>query len=395
MLSAKPSLTAPTGGVQRDHECQTHNSHGESARTLDRYPGRVIRFALVGCGRIAQRHAALLGTGQIEGAQLVAVCDVVASKAGAIAAKYGVPAYEDFMKMARDVPIDVFVVLTESGYHARHVCELAQFGRPVIVEKPMALTLADADSMIEATMSKGVPLFVVKQNRFNLPIVRLREALVAGRFGRLVLGTVRVRWCREQPYYDQAPWRGTWHLDGGVLANQASHHIDMLRWMLGDVESVSAMATTALVDIEAEDTAVATVRFTSGALGAIEATTATRPTDLEGSISILGEDGTVVVEGFALNKLSTWSFRDQWESDADVISQSSTNPPDVYGFGHLQFYESVVRALQGNGGMQVDGEDGRRSLELIIALYQSIETGSMVHLNSPPSHSRLGIYDGG
>src|SRR5205814_6206791 len=164
----------------------------------------------------------------------------------------------------------------------------AQYKKHIMVEKPMALTLTDADRMIAACDQAGIKLFVVKQNRFNVPVMKLREALEAGRFGRLVLGTVRVRWCRTQAYYDQDAWRGTWALDGGVLSNQASHHIDVLEWMMGDVDSVFAKSTTALVKIEAEDTAVVVLKFKSGALGVIEATTAARPRDLEGSVSILG-----------------------------------------------------------------------------------------------------------
>ena len=179
-------------------------------------------------------------------------------------------------------------MLTASGSHAQHVVELAPYGADIVVEKPMALTLEDADKMIEVCDRHGVRLFVVKQNRFNVPVVQLRKALDAGRFGKLVLGTVRVRWCRPQSYYDQDSWRGTWAHDGGVLTNQASHHIDLLEWMMGDVESVFAKSITALVDIEAEDTAIVTIKFKNGALGIIEATTAARPKDLEGSLSVLG-----------------------------------------------------------------------------------------------------------
>ena len=237
----------------------------------------MLKFALVGCGRISKRHSELLGNGQIQGATLAAVCDVVPAKADAVAKAFGAPAYIDMHEMMHREQPDVVVVLTESGRHAEHVIALAPYGKHLVVEKPMALTLDDADAMIKACDMHGVRLFVVKQNRFNVPVVKLREALEAGRFGRMVLGTVRVRWCRRQDYYDQDPWRGTWALDGGVLTNQASHHVDLLEWMMGDVESVFAKSMTALVDIEAEDTAVVLLKFRSGALGLIEATTATRP----------------------------------------------------------------------------------------------------------------------
>ena len=223
----------------------------------------MLKVALVGCGRIAKRHSELLGHGQIEGASLVAVADVVQAKAEAVAAPFGVPAFTDMHDMMTSIDPDVVVVLTESGLHADHVIELAPYGKHIVVEKPMALTLNSADDMIRACDMHGARLFVVKQNRFNVPVVKLREALQAGRFGKLVLGTVRVHWCRPQAYYDQDPWRGTWALDGGVLTNQASHHIDLLEWMMGEVESVFAKSTTALADIETEDTAVVVLKFRS------------------------------------------------------------------------------------------------------------------------------------
>jgi len=292
--------------------------------------------------------------------------------------------------MMRSVETDAVVVLTESGYHAKHVTELARYGKHIVVEKPMALTLDDADNMIRACDEAGVKLFVVKQNRFNVPVVKLREALEQGRFGKLVLGTVRVRWCRTQPYYDQADWRGTWAYDGGVLSNQASHHVDMLEWMLGEVDSVFAMSTTALVDIEAEDTAVVTLKFKNGALGIIEATTAARPKDLEGSISILGEGGSVEIAGFAVNEMKTWNFVEPMVGDADVMEKYSVNPPNVYGFGHKAYYEHMVDSIANNRQHLVDGLEGRKSLELISAIYESIETGKEVSLRFKPKHCRLG-----
>ena len=204
--------------------------------------------------------------------------------------------------------------------------ELVEYGRPIVVEKPMALRLEDADRMIEACDAHGVKLFVVHQNRYNLPIVKAREALEQGRFGRLVLGTVRLRWTRDQAYYDSESWRGTWAHDGGVFMNQAAHHIDMLTWFMGNVESVRSMATTRLVKIECEDTGVAVIRFNSGALGVLEATTATRPKDLEGSISILGEKGSVVIGGFFMNELVTWNFDDKRPVDDEVFETVRQEP---------------------------------------------------------------------
>jgi UDP-N-acetyl-2-amino-2-deoxyglucuronate dehydrogenase len=350
----------------------------------------MLNFALVGCGRIAKRHSELLGLKQIDGAQLVAVCDLDESKAKAIGEQFSIPSYTDMHQMMRSEKIDAVVVLTESGNHARNVVELAQYGKHIVVEKPMALTLDDADAMIQACDKSGGKLFVVKQNRFNVPVMKLREALDQGRFGKLVLGTVRVRWCRPQEYYDQAPWRGTWAMDGGVLTNQASHHVDMLEWMLGEVDSVFARSATALAKIEAEDTAVVTLKFRNGALGVIEATTAARPKDLEGSISVLGEGGTVEIGGFAVNKMKVWNFVEPMPGDEDVMEKYSVNPPNVYGFGHQAYYEHVVDCIKNNSRHLVDGLQGRKSLELINAIYESIETGKEVHMRFRPLHCKLG-----
>jgi predicted dehydrogenase len=350
----------------------------------------MIKFALVGCGRISRRHADLLGGGCIGGASLVAVCDIVADKAKKISQEFEVPYFTDFHLMMSSLDIDVVVVLTESGNHANHVIELSKYGKHILVEKPMALTLDDADGMIEACDKAGIKLFVVKQNRFNVPVLKLREALDQNRFGKLVLGTIRVRWCRTQDYYNQDAWRGTWGLDGGVLTNQASHHVDLLEWMMGDVESVFAKSITALVNIETEDTAVVTLKFKNGALGVIEATTAVRPKDLEGSISILGEHGTVEIGGFAVNQMKVWNFVDENESDFDVMDKYSVNPPNIYGFGHQAYYEHVVDCLLNNKQHLVDGLVGRKSLELITAIYESIETGKEVFLRFQSKHCKLG-----
>ena len=350
----------------------------------------MTRIALLGCGRIAQRHAAILGDGDVSGASLAMVCDTRVERATALGERYEVPWFTNMDDMLEHSEgVDAVAVLTESGMHADHVVALAPHFSNVIVEKPMALTLKDADRMIHACDESSARLFVVKQNRFNLPIQHVRRAIEENRFGKIVMGTVRVRWCRRQDYYDQDPWRGTWALDGGVLANQASHHVDVLEWMLGEPQSVFAMSRSALADIEAEDTAAVLVRFASGALGVIEATTATRPIDLEGSLSILGERGTAVVGGFALNRLDTWAFDDG--STLEDLGEHSSNPPDVYGYGHKQFYQDVVRSIETGSQQLVDGLEGRRSLELITAIYESIETGQEVRLRFDPKNCRLGI----
>jgi UDP-N-acetyl-2-amino-2-deoxyglucuronate dehydrogenase len=350
----------------------------------------MIRFALLGCGRIAKRHSELLGNKQIKGASLVAVCDIIGEKAESIGKRFNVPYFSNMHLMMTSTEIDVVVILTESGNHAKNVLELAKYGKHIIVEKPMALLLEDADNMIRACDEAGCRLFVVKQNRFNVPVLKLREALKHGRFGKLVMATVRVRWCRPQSYYDQDQWRGTWAMDGGVLTNQASHHVDLLEWMMGEVVSVFAMSRTALVEIEAEDTAVVALKFKNGALGVIEATTAVRPKDLEGSISILGEGGSVEIGGFAVNKMKTWNFVESQEEDNDVLEKYSVNPPNVYGFGHQSYYEHVVDCLKNNKKHLIDGLEGRKSLELINAIYESIETRKEISLRFQPTHCLLG-----
>ncbi|MAZ77845.1 MAG: oxidoreductase [Legionellaceae bacterium] len=344
----------------------------------------------MGCGRIVKKHADALTSGQLN-AELVAVCDPDKNRAQTVGQAYQVPAYPSIQALCEQHKVDVVCILTPSGLHAKHTLEVATLKKHVVVEKPMALTLTDADAMIRACDKSGVKLFVVKQNRYNKPVVKLREALEAGRFGQLTLGTVRVRWCRPQAYYDQDAWRGTWAMDGGVFTNQASHHIDLLEWMMGDVESVFAKSSTRLVNIEVEDTGVAILKFKSGALGLIEATTATRPKDLEGSLSILGEGGTVEIAGFAVNQMKTWNFVTPIAEDADVLKHYSQNPLDVYGFGHAEYLKNVIDCILHDKKALVDGLEGRRSLELIHAIYESIESHQEVKLGLKPLHCSLGI----
>jgi predicted dehydrogenase len=350
-----------------------------------------VRFALLGCGNIARKHAHALHE-YLEEAEIGAFVDLNISRAREFSAKYGAPAFSNIPEMMREVGdhIDVFSVLTPSGTHCGNVLELAEYGKPIVVEKPLALRLEDADRMIESCDLHGVKLFVVHQNRYNLPIVKAREALEQGRFGRLVLGTVRLRWTRDQKYYDSESWRGTWAYDGGVFMNQAVHHIDMLTWFMGPVESVRSLASTRLVKIECEDTGVGVIRFNSGALGVLEATTATRPKDLEGSISILGEKGSVVIGGFFMNDLVTWSFDHKEPGDDEVIQKYGKNPPQL-GYNLGEYLRDVIASIQTKKAALVDGLEGRKSLELITALYESIETNTDVQLRFRPKKCRLGL----
>lgn len=350
-----------------------------------------MKFGIVGCGRISGKH--LDAVAAQADASIVACADVDAERAKGFADKAGCLHYTDYRAMLDQHPdIDVVTILTPSGLHSEHVIEVARdYRKHIVVEKPMALRLRDADEMIRACDLSGVRLFVVKQNRYNLPVMSLRRTLEAGRFGRLTLGTVRVRWSRDQSYYDQDPWRGTWALDGGVFSNQASHHVDLLEWMMGEPVSVMAKTGTFLSQIEVEDTGVAIVKFRSGALGVIEATTATRPRDIEGSLSILGEYGTVEIGGFAVNQMKVWDFVDATDQEREeVFRVSGENPPNVYGFGHRRYIEDVIRSIGDGTRALVDGLEGRKSLELVNAIYESSETGTEVALRYEPVHSKLG-----
>lgn len=347
-----------------------------------------LKFAIIGCGRICYKHVESLK--KIESAEIVAVCDVKPERAKKYSEQLNVPSYTDYREMLRNEDIDIINILTPSGTHAQISIDVIKTGRHVVVEKPMALRIKDTDRMIHCADDNGVRLFIVKQNRFNTPVVKTRQAFENGRFGKLILGTVRVRWSRNQAYYDQDSWRGTWAQDGGVLTNQASHHIDLLQWFFGDVESVFADTTTALANIETEDTGVAILRFTNGALGVIEATTATRPKDLEGSLSVLGEKGTVEIGGFAVNQIKVWNFVEETESDRKVISEYVDNPPNVYGFGHEKYLRHVINSLKTGKAALVEGLEGKKSIEIINAIYESANTGKRVYIHNLYKNSPLG-----
>jgi UDP-N-acetyl-2-amino-2-deoxyglucuronate dehydrogenase len=337
--------------------------------------GRTLKFGIVGCGRISENHLRALAA-PVPGAELVAVADINESRARAKSEAYHVPGYVDAHDMLKRHPdIDVLSILTPTGYHARHVIDLAPYGKHFVVEKPMALRVADCDEMLAACRQHGGRLFVVQQNRYNAAVVAARRALDSGRFGKMVMGTVRVRWKRDQAYYEQDAWRGTWELDGGVIAQQASHHVDLLRWFMGPVEQVQCRIATRLMSIEVEDTAAALFTFESGALGVFEATTATRPHDLEASLSLLGEGGTVILGGNAVNRVEHWQFDAPTEEDAQVRTGASRDVPNVYGHGHVDYLADVVQAIiTGRPGL-VEGDEGRKNIEILTALYESAARG--------------------
>jgi len=340
-----------------------------------------FRVALVGCGRIAKNHFEALA--RVPGLELTAVCDIDPERARAAGEAYGVPWFRHYEEMLAQAPSDVVVVATPSGLHPRHGVLAAQAGRHVVCEKPMAISLSGADELVQACDDAGVQLFVVKQNRLNATVQLLRRAIDKGRFGRIYMANTTVRWARPQEYYDQAPWRGTWEFDGGAFMNQASHYVDLIQWLVGPVESVVAKTATLARRIEAEDTGVAVLKFRSGALGVIEVTMLTYPRNLEGSITILGEKGAVKVGGTAVNRIEHWAFS-EYDDDDKLVESVGTNPPSVYGYGHEAYYRNVLAVLRGEAKADTDGRAGRKSLELILGIYESAKTGREVPLPLRP-----------
>jgi|tagenome__1003787_1003787.scaffolds.fasta_scaffold20988680_8 UDP-N-acetyl-2-amino-2-deoxyglucuronate dehydrogenase len=337
--------------------------------------GGEFKVAVVGCGRISKNHFDALK--KIDSLTISAVCDIVPERAEAAGAQEAVPAFTSFEEMLQRAECDIVSICTPSGLHAAQGALAARAGKHVITEKPMAITLGQADDLVKACDDAGVFLFVVKQNRLNPPIQLLRRAVDKGRFGRIFLANTTVRWQRPQDYYDAAPWRGTWEFDGGAIMNQASHYVDLIQWLVGPVESVMAKTATQARRIEAEDSGVALLKFRSGALGVIEVNVLTYPRNLEGSITILGEKGSVKIGGTAVNRVEHWLFAD-YDDDDKLVDSANTNPPNIYGFGHEGYYRNVLAVLRGEAQPQTDGRAGRKSLELILGIYESAKIGREV-----------------
>ncbi len=334
-----------------------------------------VRVALLGCGRISKNHLEALA--KVDGLRLVAVADSDLARAEAVSVEQGVPAFGGLEEMLAAVPSDLVAICTPSGLHPQHGIIAARHGRHVLTEKPMAISLEAADQLVQACDAAAVHLFVVKQNRLNPPIQLLKRAVDKGRFGRLYMVNVTVRWTRPQEYYDAEPWRGTWEFDGGAIMNQASHYVDLMQWLVGPVESVMARTATQARRIEAEDSGAAIMRFRSGALGVLEVSVLTYPRNLEGSITLLGEKGSVKIGGTAVNRVEHWSFAD-YDDDDKLVDAANTAPPTVYGFGHEGYYRNVLSVLRGEAKAETDGRAGRKSLELILGIYESARTGHEV-----------------
>lgn len=328
----------------------------------------VIRVALVGCGRISHTHFDAIR--DIEGLELAAVCDVIEPRARDAGERNNAPWFTSYPRMLAEAACEAVAICTPSGLHPQHGILAASAGKHVICEKPMAISLKSADELVHACDSSGVHLFVVKQNRLNPAVQLVKRALDKGRFGRLYLANTTVRWTRPQEYYDQAPWRGTWEFDGGAFMNQASHYVDLIQWLVGPIESVVAKTATLARRIESEDTGVAVLKFRSGAIGVIEVTMLTYPKNLEGSFTLLGEKGTVRIGGTAVNRIEHWVFADA-DDDDNLVATAATNPSSVYGFGHAGYYRNVLAVLRGEAQPETDGREGRKSLELILGIYES------------------------
>lgn len=320
-------------------------------------------FAIIGCGHIAHKHAEAIGC--IPGCSLTSVCDNDSGKGRQFADKYGASFYDDYSEMLKQPNLNIICVCTPSGLHARDGVEAARAGKHVLVEKPMALNLQDADLLIEACDKAGVTLAVVYQNRFKPAVQKLHRAIEGNKFGKLTHANATVRWNRNDEYYAQCPWRGSIELDGGVLMNQAIHNIDLLQWMFGPVESIHAYTATRLRKIEAEDVGVAIIKFKNGALGVIEAATTLYPKNLEESLSIFGEKGTAVISGITASEIKNWIFQDETNYD---IEPGPT--------GHQAVIEDMLRAIAQGSKPLVDGNEGRKSLEMVLAICRSAKSGS-------------------
>lgn len=345
-----------------------------------------LRFAIVGCGRVSGNH--LDAIARLPRAEIAAVCDLDASRAKAYSDTFHSPWYTNYHEMLSAEAIDVVSIVTPSGMHPRHAIDVMErYGKHVVIEKPMALRLSDLDRLRDVAEGTGCRVFPVYQNRYNAAAEKVHAELQSGALGRLVVGTVRVRWCRPQRYYDQSAWRATWALDGGCLANQGIHYVDLLLRLAGDVEIVSALKTTALARVEVEDTLVASLRFACGALGQIEVTTAARPDDFEAEISLLGEKGTAIIAGLASNRLTVWT------PDPAMCSRCSEEIPNAYGLGHRPFYRDVVSELLDDVPHPISFADAERAVRLVNAIYRSAEDGTLVRLDTYPASALLGRPD--
>lgn len=339
---------------------------------------RKIRFALVGCGRIAQNHISAIQR-HTDRCELVDVCDTDPKALATAMEKTSAAGHADLADLLTSTSADCIILATPSGLHPAQTIMTARSGRHVMTEKPMATRWADGLSMVRACDEAGVRLFVVKQNRRNATLQLVKRAVEQKRFGRIFMVNINVFWTRPQSYYDSARWRGTWEFDGGALMNQASHYVDLIDWLIGPVDSIQAYTATQARDIQVEDSAVMNIRWRSGALGSMNVTMLAYPKNFEGSITIIGEKGTVRVGGIAVNEIQHWAFAETHPDD-EHIQDASYQTTSVYGFGHPLYYDNVIRTLYGETEPETDGREGLKSLEILIAAYLSARDGHRVAL---------------
>jgi len=339
--------------------------------------GRKIRVAIVGCGRIAVNHLSAIEKHSAN-MELVSVCDVNHELLDEHMNKYNISGYTKLVELLETEELDAVALCTPSGLHAEQAELAAKYGVHVITEKPMATRWQDGVRMVKACDKAGVHLFVVKQNRQNATLQLLKRAVEERRFGKIHMVHINVFWTRPQSYYDQAKWRGTWEFDGGAFMNQASHYVDLFDWLIGPIDKVQAMMSTTR-DIEVEDTGVMNVRWRSGALGSMSVTMLTYPKNMEGSITILGEKGSVRIGGMAVNDIEHWEFEEPKDYDAQVET-ANYETTSVYGFGHPLYYKNVIDVMRGIEEPETDGREGLKSLEVLIAAYLSARDGKTVSL---------------
>ena len=342
-----------------------------------------MKYALIGCGRISPNHITAAKNNYLE---IVAICDVVKENMEDKMLKFGLPKdlpmYTDYKEMLSNEKPELVAICTESGKHAAIALDCIAAGCNVIIEKPIALSINDAEAIITAAREKQIKVCACHQNRFNKSIQKIREAIDKKRFGRMFYGTAHIRWCRDWEYYSRAKWRGTWAQDGGALMNQCIHNIDLLRWMMGgDIDEVMAYTDKLNHDyIQAEDLGLALVKFKNGSYGIIEGTTDIYPKNLEETLYLFGEKGTVKAGGQSVNVIDEWRFSDALDNAEDIKQEFHENPPNVYGFGHTPLYADVIDAIKNDREPYVSAEDGKRALELVLAIYKSAAEGIPVKL---------------
>lgn len=342
-----------------------------------------MKYALIGCGRISPNHVAAALKNKLE---IVSLCDCIEENVKDKIRKFELPdtvkVYTDYHKMLENECPELVAIATESGKHAQIALDCIEYGCNLIIEKPIALSLADADAVIRKAREKGVKVCACHQNRFNKSVQKIRDAVEKNRFGRMFYGTAHIRWNRDYEYYARAPWRGTWEQDGGALMNQCIHNIDLLRWMMGDeIDCVVGMTDRLKHDyIQAEDLGIALIHFKNGAYGIIEGTTNVYPRNLEETLYLFGEKGTIKAGGTSVNVIEEWNFSDMLDDPEQVKRQFHENPPNVYGYGHTPLYADVMEAIQEDRAPYVDAMAGKRALEVVLAIYRSAAEGSIVKL---------------